>query len=101
MTIKTPGCSCRERLAYLNSLLTFDQNLFILDGWKCRLLTANYGDMSQFHNRLHRQGMQNARIVHCPSWEYIFKPLLFAYLFNLAGFIMFPKFYIIMDSNNW
>ena len=47
MTIKAPGCFCREHLDYLNSLLTFDQILFILDGWRCRLSTAFLASASE------------------------------------------------------
>ena len=35
------------RLDYLNSLLTFDQILFILDGWRCRLSTAFLASASE------------------------------------------------------
>ena len=49
MTIKAPSCFCRERLDYLNSLLTFDQILFILDGWRCRLSTAFLASASELH----------------------------------------------------
>ena len=35
------------RLDYLNSLLTFDQILFSLDGWRCRLSTAFLASASE------------------------------------------------------
>ena len=47
MTIKAPSCFCRERLDYLNSLLTFDQILFILDGLRCRLSAAFLASVSE------------------------------------------------------
>lgn len=44
---KSSRLFCRERLDYLNSLLTFDQILFILDGWRCRLSTAFLASASE------------------------------------------------------